>query len=211
VATMELLSNFEAPDPVSEVLRAVRVRSTVYLPLGDGSAVGLRRHGPRRAPGDAAHPWRQWAPGPVAGRHPCAVERRSRLGRVRRRGGHRPPGRCLAGPGAARRPRRAPLLRRSRRARVTRPADGDRDPAHPPPPCCTRPTHRLRRSPSRSATAPSSPSPKPSSAPSASHRAPTAGSNSGSPGSVATPMPPCSHRSASQLGSLAGTRPRCEP
>src|SRR5829696_4347319 len=30
MATMDLLSDFDAPDPVSEVLRAVRIRSTVY-------------------------------------------------------------------------------------------------------------------------------------------------------------------------------------
>jgi AraC family transcriptional regulator, alkane utilization regulator len=47
VATMELLSDFDAPDPVSEVLRTVRVRSTVYCRsvLGAPWGFGVTGHG----------------------------------------------------------------------------------------------------------------------------------------------------------------------
>jgi AraC family transcriptional regulator, alkane utilization regulator len=44
---MDLLSDFEAPDPVSEVLRAVRIRSTVYCRsvMGAPWGFGVRAHG----------------------------------------------------------------------------------------------------------------------------------------------------------------------
>ena len=44
---MDLLSDFEAPDPVTEVLRAVRIRSTVYCRsvLGAPWGFGVTAHG----------------------------------------------------------------------------------------------------------------------------------------------------------------------
>src|SRR5829696_780010 len=47
MATMDLLSDFDAPDPVSEVLRAVRIRSTVYCRsmLGAPWGFGVTGHG----------------------------------------------------------------------------------------------------------------------------------------------------------------------
>ena len=96
------------------------------------------------------------------------------------------------GRSATSRPRSRSPARRSRRVSgslwanhpgATSPAPAWRTPQR----CCTRPTHRSRRSPRKPATRPSSPSAKPSSALSASRRAPTADRQTRFPGSVPTP------------------------
>jgi AraC family transcriptional regulator, alkane utilization regulator len=95
-----------------------------------------------------------------------------------------------------------PSRRASANSSASRPSATSRAPVSPtPPPCCTRPTPLWRRSPSRSAMAASSPSPRPSSVPSALPPAPTADSRTVSPGSVAAPIPPCSPRTS--LGRFA--------